>query len=185
MYLDEGDVGGNSGKKAGFTASTSGNVYLSQEFSAAQTGTFSVQWDIYVDSIINLATGTDATAWMMIGTNGVDSNAWPNSAATERFVYMAFYKDGGAMSGAVALVCRQLGTNTLTTITSVNLDQWYTIKVVVNVAAGTYQVYVDGISVGTYTGRTALASLAYISFAQWNDGAGAFYVDNVYSPALT
>ena len=43
LYLDQTDVGGNIGKKAGFTASDSGNAYLTQEFGAAQTGVFSVQ----------------------------------------------------------------------------------------------------------------------------------------------
>jgi murein tripeptide amidase MpaA len=184
LFLDTNDIGGDTSKKAGFTASTSANAYLSQDFGTPQTGTFTVQWDIYVDSIINLATGTDAAAWTMIGAD-LDGTNGPNSAAAERFVYMAFYKNGGATSGAVSLVCRQRGTNTLTTITSVNLDQWYTIKVVVNVAAGTYEVFVDGISYGTYTSRSVLSSVTHISFAQWNDGAGAFYVDNVFSPDRT
>jgi hypothetical protein len=182
LYLDESDVGGNAGKKAGFTASTSGNAYLSQEFSSPQTGTFTVQWDIYVDSILDIS-GTDATAWMMIGDDSVPSSPGPNYPLSERFVYMAFYKNGGATSGPVDLVCRLRGTNTLTTITSLNLDQWYTIKVVVNVPAGTYDVYVDGAFMRTCTSRNAKTSVTHISFAQWNDGAGAFYIDNVFSPA--
>jgi uncharacterized repeat protein (TIGR02543 family) len=183
LYLDESNVGGNAGKKAGFTASTSGNVYLSQEFISPQTGTFSVQWDIYVDSIIDIS-GTDATAFMMIGDDSTPSSPGPNYPTAERFVYMAFYKNGGGTSGTMALVCRQRGTDTLTTIATLNMDQWYTIRVVVHVDGGNYEVYVDGALMGTYTSRNAKTSVTHISFAQWNDGAGAFYVDNVHSPAL-
>ncbi|MDH7564232.1 MAG: PKD domain-containing protein [Candidatus Bathyarchaeota archaeon] len=82
------------------------------------------------------------------------------------------------------LFCRQRGTDARTTIATLNLDQWYTIRVVVNVPAGTYDVYVDGVYMGTYTSRNAKTSLTHISFAQWNDGAGAFYVDNVFAPAV-
>ncbi len=49
LVLDESDVGGNTGKKAGFIESTSGNAYMTQEFSSPQTGVFTVQWDLYVD----------------------------------------------------------------------------------------------------------------------------------------
>jgi predicted glutamine amidotransferase len=181
LYLDESNVGGNAGKKAGFTASTSGNVYLSQEFASPQTGTFTVQWDIYVDSIIDIS-GTDAAGWMMIGDNSNPSSPGPNYPTAERFVYMAFYKEGGGESGTMELFCRQRGTDTRTTIATLNLDQWYTIRVVVDVAAGVYDVYVDGALMGTYTSRNAKTSVTHISFAQWDDGAGAFYVDNVFSP---
>lgn len=183
LYLHTSNVGGNTGKKAGFTSSTSGYAYLSQEFSTPQIGTFSVQWDIYVDSIYNLVSGTDATGYMMIGdnSNGVYG---PNSASVERFVYMGFYKNGGGTSGTMQLFSRQRNTDTQTFIATLNLDQWYTIRVDVNVAGGTYDVYVDGAFMGTYTSRTVKNSVTHISFAQWSNGAGAFYVDNVFSPAL-
>jgi uncharacterized repeat protein (TIGR02543 family) len=183
LFLDTNDIGGNTGKKAGFTASSSGNAYLSQEFISPQTGTFSVQWDIYVDSILDIS-GTDATGWMMIGDDSTPTSPGPNYPTAERFVYMAFYKNGGGTSGSMELFCRPRGTDTRTTIATLNLDQWYTIRVVVNVVAGTYDVYVDGALMGTYTSRNAKTSVTHISFAQWNDGAGAFYVDNVHSPAL-
>jgi hypothetical protein len=181
LFLDETNVGGNGGKKAGFTASIDGNAYLSQEFNSPQTGTFTAQWDIYVDSIVNLATGTDATGWMMIGDDSGGTNG-PNSAAIERFVYLGFYKDGGGTSGTMDLFCRQRGTDTRTTIVSLNLKQWYTIKVVCNLVTDTYDVYVDGVlRKAGVTSRTVKTSVTHISFAQWNDGAGAFYVDNVYA----
>jgi hypothetical protein len=71
-----------------------------------------------------------------------------------------------------------------TTVASgLNMKLWYT-KVVVNVPARTYDIYVDGVFKATKNAPTnTVTSLTYISFAQWNDGAGAFYVDNVFSPA--
>jgi len=53
------------------------------------------------------------------------------------------------------------------------------------VATDTYDVYVDGVLRGDdVPARTAKASLTHISFANWNDGMGSFYVDNVFGPAV-
>jgi hypothetical protein len=175
-------VGGNTGKKAGFTASSSYNAYLTQEFSSAQTGVFSVQWDIYVDSILNLGSYPDRAGIMMIGSD-LDGSGGPNRNDAERFVFLAFWKDGGATSGTAQLVWMDT-FNIFYTIATVNLDQWHTIKVVVNVPAGKYDVYLDGKYIATVDACTKLSSVTHISFAQWNDGAGAFYVDNVFSPAI-
>jgi len=62
LTLDTSNVGGNTGKKArlsGGTNPNTDNVYLTQEFSSPQTGVFSVQWDIYVDSILDLSSYPD------------------------------------------------------------------------------------------------------------------------------
>jgi len=184
LFLDESDVGGNAGKKAGFTASASGNAYLTQEFSSAQTGTFTVQWDIYVDEILDISGNPDRAGWMLIGDDTTAGNG-PNAYNDERFVYMAFFKDGGGTSGTMDLVVRDRddGWTSFTTVVSgLNLKQWYTIKVVCDLDADTYDVYVDGEFKLTVTSRRLKDSVTHISFAQWNDGAGAFYVDNVFSP---
>ena len=178
LYLDTSNVGGDTSKKAGFTADSTKNAYLTQEFSSAQTGTFTVQWDIYVDSILDIA--IDRAGFMLIGRSGTGG---PNRADADRFVYLAFYKNGGGTSGTMDLVAMS-NFNTYTTVASgLNMKQWYTIRVAVNVTAGTYDVYVDGVFTATENRAAALTSLTHISFAQWNDGAGAFYVDNVFSPA--
>ena len=61
-----------------------------------------------------------------------------------------------------------------------NFETWYDIQVDIDVVSGVYDVYVDGVLAATgvqfYNYNNALR---YISFAQWNDGAGTFYVDNV------
>ena len=182
LFLDQTNVGGNTGKKAGFTASSSYNAYLTQEFSSEQTGVFSVQWDIYVDSILNLGSYPDRAGIMLIGAD-VDNSGGPNRNDAERFVFLAFWKDGGATSGTAQLVWMKTFSNYYP-IATVNLDQWHTIKVVVNVPAGKYDVYLDGEYIATVDACTKLSKVTHISFAQWNDGAGAFYVDNVFSPAI-
>ncbi|MBT0160831.1 DUF2341 domain-containing protein, partial [Candidatus Bathyarchaeota archaeon A05DMB-2] len=181
LTLNTDNIGGNAGKKAGFTASSSYNAYCTQEFSSPQTGIFSVQWDIYVDSILNIAS-PDRAGIMLIGAD-LDGSGGPNRNDAERFVFLAFWKDGGATSGPAQLVWMDT-FSIFTPIASVNLDQWYTIKVIVNVPAKTYDVYLDGVYINTVPACTELSSVTHISFAQWNDGAGAFYVDNVFSPAI-
>ncbi|MDH7564233.1 MAG: hypothetical protein QHH24_05050 [Candidatus Bathyarchaeota archaeon] len=118
---------------------------------------------------------------MVIGDDSYSGNG-PNAHNSERFVYMAFYKNGGGTSGTMDLVAiNRTGsfTNHYVIASGLSLKQWYTIKVVVNVLAGTYDVYVDGVFKAKVTSRNAKTSVTHISFAQWNDGAGAFYVDNV------
>jgi hypothetical protein len=97
LFLDENDIGGNTGKKAGFIANSSSNAYLTQEFSSPQTGVFTVQWDIYIDSILDIS-APDRAGWMLIGDDSTAGNG-PNAYDTERFVYMAFYKPGGGTTG--------------------------------------------------------------------------------------
>jgi uncharacterized repeat protein (TIGR02543 family) len=186
LFLDETTVGGNSTKKAGFTASTSGNAYVSQEFGTPQTGAFAVQWDIYVDEILDIS-APDRAGWMLIGDDTYSGNG-PNANNSERFVYMAFFRDGGGTAGTMDLVVRDRddGWTSFTTIASgLNLDQWYTIRVDCDLDADTYDIYVDGVFQATVSSRNAKTSVTHISFAQWNDGAGAFYVDNVYEVTET
>jgi len=83
---------------------------------------------------------------MLIGDDSGGTNG-PNSEDKERFVYMAFYKPGGGTSGTMNLVARDRddGWTSFTTIaTGLNLKQWYTIKVVCDLIADTYDVYIDG-----------------------------------------
>jgi hypothetical protein len=188
LTLDTADVGGNSGKKArltGGTNSATDNIYLTQEFISPQTGVFSVQWDIYIDQILDISS-PDRSGWMLIGDDSVLGSG-PNAANGERFVYMAFFKNGGGTTGTMDLVAvNRTGSfsSHMIVASGLSLKQWYTIRVIVNVLGGTYDVYVDGVFKATVTSRNAKTSVTHISFAQWNDGAGTFYVDNVFSPAL-
>ena len=181
LSLDETDVGGNTNKKAKITGSPDFNTYLSQEFASPQTGTFGVQWDIYMDEIIT-STGYTRSGFMFIGDDA-DGQRGPNSTGGDRFVYMAF--EDGSVPGTMDLVVRVPGTEWSSSLIQLNQDQWYTISVVVNVAANTYDIFVDDVLVGeniqTYTSK---ASVTHISFASWNDGPGSFYVDNVTEAAV-
>lgn len=190
VFLDESNVGGNTGKKVGFAAvanpTTNDNAYLTQEFSTPQTGIFTVQWDIYVDSITDISGNPDRTGWMLIGDNTNPTRTGPNSDDNERFVYMGFFKDGGGTSGTMDLVARDRDdtwTAFTTIATGLYLKRWYTIRVVCNLNTDTYDVYVDGVYKATVTSRYAKTSVTHISFANWNDGMGSFYVDNVYAPS--
>jgi len=184
VSLNKANIGGNSTPKAAFAASNTRNVYLTQEFCQPITQTATIQWDIYVASILNSARYPDRAAWMLIGDDtGADpTRVGPNAEDSERFVYLGFYRNGGGTSGTMSLVARDRDDtwSTFTTVaSSLNIGQWYTIKVSLNLAAGTYDVSVDGQPKATVTSRTPKNEVTHISFAQWQDGAGSFYVDNV------
>ncbi len=184
LTLNETTVGGNATKKAKITGSALSNTYLTQRFGWPQTGSFTIQWDIFVEEILEIpGTNTDRTGWMLLGDETDPTQPGPNSDDSERFVYMAFFRDGGGTSGdTMDLVARDDddGWTSFTTVASgLTIGQWYTIRVICDVAAGTYRVYVDGTLQATLTARHAKSRISHISFAQWEDGAGTFYVDNV------
>jgi len=186
LTLNETSIGGNTTKKAAFAASTSGNTYLSQEFGMAQTGIFEVQWDIYMDEILDIS-AADRSGFMLIGDNSDATRTGPNSDDPERFVYLGFHAEGGASSGLMNLVARDRDDSwsDFTIVESgLSLDQWYTIKVICNVAGGTYDVYVDDVFSATVSSRHEKTSVSHISFAQWDDGAGSFFVDNVMDASV-
>ncbi len=182
LTLDETDVAGNATKKAKFTGSSSYNTYLSQAFPSGLTsGTFTAQWDIYVDSITDST--NDNSAYMFIGDDSGGTQG-PHSTNNERWMYMAFHKSGGGTTGNVDLVYRtaaNVNQAALDVASSTLLfDQWYTIKVVGNLTTDTYDIYVDDmLQVSGATARYAAATPSYIGFATWNDGPATFYVDNV------
>ena len=182
LTLNEDDIGGNATKKAAVAASITGNPYLSQQFGRPPTEVFTVQWSIYVESILDISGAPDRTGWMLIGDSSNATRPGPNSDDSERFVYLGFFRDGGGTSGTMDLVARDRddGWTAFTTVASgLNIGQWYTIKVVCDLASDDYAVYVDGAYQGTVTSRYPKNTVSHISFAQWNDGAGSFYVDDV------
>jgi hypothetical protein len=181
LTLDETTIGSNSTKKAKLTGDATYNAYLSQEFSSIPTTSFTAQWDIYVDSITNIA-NPDRTGLSLIGYDG-DTSDGPNSTNDDRWAYIAWEKVGGGDTGAVSLTYRDNndGWTTFSVASStLSLDTWYTIKVVGNVTADTYDIYVDDmLEASGVTARNPSATPSHISFASWNDAVGTFYVDNV------
>ncbi|MHC5060204.1 MAG: PKD domain-containing protein [Planctomycetota bacterium] len=183
VTLDEEPIGGNSTKKAKFIESLIDNAYLSQEFNPPQSGTFSVEWDVYVDTILN-DRSRDRGAMMMVGD---DSGSGPNRSG--RFVYMGFWcPDGGGddPSDTMSLVASEYGdsfnysTQWREVATGLSFDKWYRIKVTCDVVNDIYDVYIDGVLVDAgIASATSRHLLTHVSFAQYNDGAGTFYIDNV------
>jgi hypothetical protein len=172
ITLDETEVAGNIGKKAKFTGSTSGNAYLSQEFSTPQTGQFSLEWDIYMVEIVS----GFKSGWMFVGDDANNKDG-PSSTGGDRFMRMSFANAG---PGKMDLVARHgTGSTDVVVVSDLNLNQWYHIRVDIDVDADTYTVYVDGEEKGTYGAQTLKSAVTHISFATWNDGPGTFYIDNV------
>ena len=63
LTLNTDLIAGNGGAKAALEGSTSGNVYLSQEFATPQAGLFSIQWNVYVDEILAAEPYRGAMMW--------------------------------------------------------------------------------------------------------------------------
>jgi hypothetical protein len=192
LTLDYSNIGGNATKKARLSPSPFGNAYLTQEFSSPQTQPFVVEWDIYVDSILDRPNSAgDRAVWMFIGddTGTNPDRIGPNAEDSERFVYLAFCKPGGGSSGTMDLVARENWDATgmfWTVATGLSLKRWYTIGVICDLAQDMYEVYIDGQYQGMVAGRTSKSRLTHISFAQWTqeEGAATFYVDNVKAESL-
>jgi hypothetical protein len=187
LTLSTADVAGNSTHKAALASSTSYNAYLSQEFSATQTSTFSLSWDINVDNIVDNATG-DRAAFQLVGQD-IDGTSGPNSTSTERFVFLAFWAEGGATSGTMNLIAREPGDTYNTSsawalvASGLAMDAWHTIRVDGDLSTDTYDVYVDGaLARADVLAYAPMTQVTHVSFAQWNDGSGAFFVDNVMEP---
>jgi len=193
LTLNDTDVGGNAGKKAALiNHGIAENAYLSQEFSSAQTGSFSVSFDIYVDRIEDVGT-YDRTGNVYIGDDRIGTNA-PTGTSDERFVCLGFYDSTPGTDGDVQLVARTSSTQSFGNTAAwdmlasgLSYDTWMTLRVELDVAAGTYDVYLDDVLVGDdlpkYNGFTP-STVTYISFVADSDARGDFYVDNVFAPAV-
>jgi len=189
VTIDISNVGGNTGKKAKFTESTSNSVYLSQEFIQGQTDDFSISWDVYVDKVTDINNNPDRACWMFIGDDSDGING-PCSSDEDRFIYLAFVKEDGGSKGVMNLRALERygveeinGQDDFTEIASdLFLDTWYTIEVKVNFRLNRYSVYVNDELMRTIKPRAWKDELTHISFAQLSDGAGTFYIDNVFSP---
>jgi len=194
LTLDTSDIGGNSGKKAALKndVGVETNAYMTQEFGSAQSGIFNLSFDIYIDSIEDNA-NYDRAAHIYIGDDRIGTNA-PTGSSDERFVLMAFYDSTPGDTGddleirARTASGEVWGTTSQWTsvATALSYDTWYGLKVVIDVVAGTYDVYVDdvlkGENIPKYAGYSS-SSVELITFVSDSDGRGEFYVDNVFSPA--
>jgi len=192
LVLNETDVGGNTGKKAGLlNDGTALNAYLTQEFKYPMMGTFDVGYDIYIDTITD--TPVDATGNIYIG-NDYSTGDCPLGTANERFFYLKFYDSTPGETGSdLELRARTDSSQDWDDCTEWDLvtsglsyDTWYNFRLEIDVPGGTYDVYIDDILVGDdvpkYEGFTQ-TSITHIAFAADSDWQGEYYVDNVYVPA--
>ncbi|MCS7124417.1 MAG: dockerin type I domain-containing protein [Candidatus Bathyarchaeota archaeon] len=192
LSLDTSDVGGNKGKKAALkNFGVSRNAYLTQEFSSPQIGTFNVTFDIYIDRIQDNG-DYDRVGHIYIGDDRYTVDA-PTGRSDERFVLLAFYDPTPGETGTdIQIRARTTASQSwsitsqwLQVATGLSYKTWYTIKIVVKVASGVYDVYVNGelkkANITKYSGYTP-TSVIYITFSADSDGRGDFYVDNVFSP---
>ena len=184
LTLDISNIGNNNTKKAKFQESLTSNAYLTQQFDFPQETPFSISWDIYIDSILD-DLARDRAGMMLIGA---DSGSGPNRG-TGPFAYMAFWSPGGASGPAdtMTLIAREPGnsfndsTQWRQIATGLSLNTWYTIEVLCDPLNGIYDVYVNGaLMAANVAAANNQIRLTHISFAQFNDGAGTFYVDNVF-----
>jgi len=186
LSLNEDNIGGNSTKKARIEGSNLDNVYLTQEFGTPQSGTFEVEWDIFVDSIAVSPYDPDRAVWMFIGDD--TRSGLPNYYLSEIFACMAFYKDGGGGTGLMDLVAFGQGDTwaEFTTVSAgLNLKQWYTIKVACDLDANSYDIYVDDVYQATIISWLVKDNLTHISFASKHYSRGTFFVDNVSEPSVS
>ena len=181
LKLSTKNVGGNKTKKAMIKAHPELNTYLSHRLSQPQTGSLTVQYDIYVREILR---DDNRSAFFFLGAIK-DKKGGPNSTGAERFVFLGFENDTEA--GKMNLFAREGETlwNEKTIVTrGLELEKWYTIVVEADIWAAVYRVKVEGVTDWFelesfyYKGKT-LNKVTHLSFASWNDGAGTFYVDNV------
>ncbi len=181
-----------SAKAALLNYGFSSNAYLTQEFSSEQTDVFAVSFDIFIDRIEDSG-GYDRSGLIYIGDDTVSSSNPPTGTSNERSVFMAFYDSSpGETGNDLEIRARTLSSQAYATTaewttvtTGLSYDTWYTIKLVLDVTGGTYDVYVNnelvGMNIPKFSGYTA-SSVTHISFVADSDGRGDFYVDNVLEP---
>jgi hypothetical protein len=176
VTLDKSVVGPNTGHKVSFNGTNGGDVYLSQEFTEVQKKQFSVQWDIYIDEVINISDDPDRTGWMFIGDDSDGING-PCSSDDERFLALSFYKEDGGTSGNMNLVAinRYDSWESNTTIAyNLALEKWYTMRVDIDLDIDRYKIYIDGELRQIFKSRTKKDALTHICFAQLDNGSGSF-----------
>jgi hypothetical protein len=190
LTLDESDVGGDVTRKAALrNAGIVENAYLTQEFSSPQSGVFTLTYDIYIDRIDNSA-NYDRTGLMQIGDDSVSTSNPPAGTHNERFAFLVFYDPTPGDSGSDLEIRARTSslqayatTSQWTQVASgLSYDRWYTVKLVIDVGAGLYDVYVDGVlkgeSISKYSGY-ASNTVTHLSFSAVSDGRGNYYLDNV------
>jgi hypothetical protein len=197
LKLDETNVGGNDTKKASLKYSDgtqSGYAYLTHNLGSPQSSPFTASMDMYIESIEDDDT-RDRSGMIFIGDNSLGTNG-PNSTSDERSAFLAFYDPNpGSGDDDLEIRARELDapaqswntTGDWTVVaTGLSYDTWYSVALDLDVAGGTYDVYVDGVlrreNINKYENYSS-SSVTHISFATGPQAQGDFYVDNVFVEA--
>ncbi|MCP4263658.1 MAG: hypothetical protein GY774_40045, partial [Planctomycetes bacterium] len=191
LTLDTADIGGNTGSKAALTNfGSSGNAYLTQEFSAAQTSRVVISLDIFIDRIEDNG-NYDRSGLIYIGNDSVTSNA-PTGTSNERFVFLTFYDSTPGDTGSDLEIRARTdsgqpyGTTSDWTLvtTGLSYDTWYSIILDVDLAGNNYDLCINdelrGENISKYSGYSS-GSVDFVSFVADSDGRGDFYIDNVWA----
>jgi hypothetical protein len=194
LTLNDTNIDGDATKKAqlaNYGGTASSQAYLTQDFSSNQTGVFDVSFDIYIKRIETIGQ-YNRTGHIYLGDDSVKTNAITGTS-NERFVYFAFYDSTPNVGNDLQIRARTLSTQLyadtsqwVQVATGLSYATWYRIKLVVNVTAATYDIYVDGILMTASVPKYNLypsSYVQYITFSADGDARGDYYIDNVYSPA--
>jgi hypothetical protein len=180
LSLDTGNIGGNGTHKAQINNyQQTVNTYLTQGLPAPVTsGNFTAQWNVYIDSIADSV--DDRTGYMFLGKD-LDGINGPNSNDAERWALFSFSKvGGGSVGGGLSFGYRSTGAGWITATSTLNFDQWYTVKVVGHLANDTFDLYINNqLLVAGYSAKTPVIDPAFITFATFSTDGGNFYIDNV------
>jgi len=182
LVLSTKKIGGNRTRKAMIKAHPDLNTYLTQRFARAQTGDFTVRFDVYIREILS---DDNRSVFFLVGDDR-DGKRGANSTGVERFVFMGF--ENALEPGKINLFAREAKTTwdqRTVVVRDLDLKTWYTVVVVVHTQDEIFEVAVEGVTPSPvpleafHAGRSVPKRLTHLSFASWNDGAGTFYVDNV------
>ena len=188
LTLHTTDIGGNSTNKAALlNHGISNNAYLTQEFSSAQTGIVTVTFDIFIDRIEDSGT-YDRTGLIYIGDDRITTNAPPARQRTLR-LSVTYDSTPGDTGNDIEIRARTLSTQSYGTTSAwelvasgISYDNWHTVKIVLDAATGTYDLYVNDLlessDIPKYSGYTPV-SVTHMSFVADSSGRGDFYIDNV------
>ena len=182
LMLSTKSIYGNKTNKAMIKADPEQNTYLSQRLAEPLSGTFTAKYDIAVKLI---RPEYDRSGFFFLGVSN-DKKRGPNSTGKERFAMLGFTNAGaeGKMN-LVAFEGKKKWDDLTVLVENLDLKNWYTITVNVDVPGGTYTVQVDDGAVSAplqaldNKKQDPPAEITHVTFASWNDGAGTFYVDNV------
>jgi polygalacturonase len=175
------DMPTNSAPTAWTSTTTNGSV-------AVKEYPFAADKSVRIEKFVNTATGEASISRTFANQSGkVAFEAKVMTRLTSGFKAIPYiYNTSGAVSSAVVSVGFDNGNiisyvgATKTTIQPFVANDWYMIRVVINTATNTYDLFIDGVrKLNNVALRNNAPSLGKLSFYMDGDNTGILYVDNV------